>query len=703
MQSPDGLDLPQFDGRSLRAGQERFSFRRGPEGYVVEVSTSGTPAGAAPSTASYPVRYLFGVRPLQQLLLDVGDGQLQALSVAWDTRPQAAGGQRWFYLYPGEQIPPGDALHWRGPQFNWNHMCSDCHSTGVQKNYRRSTRSYATHYAEVDVACEACHGPGSEHAKAARAGQPRASASGFRSLLRPQSRRWVLPDGAPIAHLEQDGQTGPAIAQSAELESCAPCHSRRSDLGPAAADPLEHSYADRYRLALLDDPLYFADGQIEDEVFIYGSFLQSRMHHAGVTCSDCHEPHALELRAPGNELCGRCHRAEVFDTPAHHFHAAGSPGAACVSCHMPARTYMLLDDRHDHRFGVPSPELAEAIHAPDACTGCHEGQSQRWAAEQIRKHRAPRPERGFARALYAARAQLPGAAQALLELLGDAAQPAIARATALAELSNHPGPALLDALNAATGDADPLLRRAAVSAAAAVPGPQRDRALSKLLADPARSVRVEAAGALLGQDPSELGAATRRALPAALAEYQAAQEYNADRAEALSALANLRRMGGDVAGTEALLREALERDPTFSGAYVNLADLYRATGREPSATQLLERGLGRAADRALLHYALGLSLIRGARKPEALRQLESAHRLAPGVVQYAYVYAMSLHDTAQPRPALDVLRAALRGAPGDQELLSLALAYSSEAGLIDEAAGYERRLAESQGGVRGRD
>jgi tetratricopeptide (TPR) repeat protein len=208
-------------------------------------------------------------------------------------------------------------------------------------------------------------------------------------------------------------------------------------------------------------------------------------------------------------------------------------------------------------------------------------------------------------------------------------------------------------------------------------------------------VRIEAAGALIGQDLRELSAATRSAFTAALAEYTAAQEYVADRAEGLSALANLRRVDGDVAGAEALLQEALERDPTFSGAYLNLADLYRATGREPAATELLERGLERAADRALLHFALGLSYIRGARKPEALRQLESAHRLGPGVARYAYVYAVSLHDAGRPRPALDVLREALRRAPGDAELLRAALEYSREAGLAAEAASYATRLAES--------
>jgi len=690
MQTLQGLDLPGFDGRSFRAGRERFTFRRTDAGYFVDVSVDAELQEAAATT--YPVRYVFGVSPLQQLLLDVGRGHLQALSVAWDTRPREAGGQRWFDLHPGVQVPPGDALLWKGPQFTWNFMCADCHSTGVAKNYDPQTQSYATTYAEVDVACEACHGPGAEHAKAVQAGRPSASAPGFRSLVRPEGRRWLLPDGAPIAHLEQDGQTAPAIAKSAELESCAPCHSRRSDLGPAPAAP-DQSYHDRYRLALLDDGLYFADGQSDDEVFVHGSFLESRMHRAGVTCSDCHEPHSQKLRAEGNALCGQCHRPEVFDTPAHHFHPADSAGAACVSCHMPARTYMVLDDRRDHRFGLPQPGIAQTLQAPDACTGCHAKQGQVWAAEQIRKHRTPRAAAGFGVALRAGRAQLPGAHEALLAVLGDAQQPAIARATALEELGRSLDRRLIAAMNEAADDADPLLRRAAASVSAAVPARARESTLLKLLADPVRSVRVEAAGVLVGEDPSQLSDPTRRAFAAALVEYVAAQRYVADRADGLSALAAVQAASGDAPGAEALLKQALTRDPTFSAAYVNLSDLYRATGREGDAAALLEKGLAMAADRAALHHALGLSHVRSHRAPDGVKELAEAHRLAPNVIRYAYVYAVALHDTGQQRLALDVLRKALEKAPANPEVLGVLVDYCMEAGARAEAADYSSRLA----------
>ena len=47
---------------------------------------------------TYPVRYVFGYRPLQQYLLETEPGRLQAFDVAWDTRPGSEGGQRWYQL-----------------------------------------------------------------------------------------------------------------------------------------------------------------------------------------------------------------------------------------------------------------------------------------------------------------------------------------------------------------------------------------------------------------------------------------------------------------------------------------------------------------------------------------------------------------------------------------------------------------------------
>ena len=123
------------------------------------VRTDG-PDGAL---ADFDVKYTFGVYPLQQYLVEFPDGRVQALSIAWDARPKKEGGQRWFHLYPNERVTHDDELHWTRPAQNWNYMCADCHSTGLQKNYEPAADRFKTSWAEINVSCEACHGPGSRH------------------------------------------------------------------------------------------------------------------------------------------------------------------------------------------------------------------------------------------------------------------------------------------------------------------------------------------------------------------------------------------------------------------------------------------------------------------------------------------------------------------------------------------------------------
>ncbi len=122
---------------------------------------------------AFEIKYTFGLDPLQQYLVEFPDGRLQALSIAWDSRPKDQGGQRWFHLYPDEQIRHDDFLHWTKLNQNWNFMCAECHSTGVRKNYDAATDRFATSWAEISVGCEACHGRGSRHVAWARDEQSR--------------------------------------------------------------------------------------------------------------------------------------------------------------------------------------------------------------------------------------------------------------------------------------------------------------------------------------------------------------------------------------------------------------------------------------------------------------------------------------------------------------------------------------------------
>ncbi|MEN8160455.1 MAG: multiheme c-type cytochrome, partial [Myxococcota bacterium] len=426
--------LGAFDGRRLdHFGQVWTFFER--DGRFL-VNTAG-PDGAP---ADFEIAYTFGVAPLQQYLVRLPGGRLQALGTAWDARPAAAGGQRWFHLHPDEPIPADDVLHWTKLSQRWNAQCAECHSTALRKGFDATEDAYDTSFAELDVACEACHGPGSRHvAKAEGPGDDRAS--GLVVAFEPwRPDRWRFEDEQPIAR-----RTRP-LASHVELDTCAPCHARRSTLreGRLPGEPL----LDSHRPALLQPGLYEADGQMRDEVYVWGSFLQSRMHAAGVTCSDCHDAHSLALRAEGNALCGQCHQPAAYDREAHHHHAPRSAGADCVACHMPARTYMVIDERRDHSFRVPRPDLSVSLGTPNACTDCHGERPARWAADAVAAWfpdgRTGTPHYG--EAFDAGRRRAPGATQALAGVARDARQPVLVRATVLSLLDARAGGPAPDAI-----------------------------------------------------------------------------------------------------------------------------------------------------------------------------------------------------------------------------------------------------------------
>ncbi|MGV6827543.1 MAG: multiheme c-type cytochrome, partial [bacterium] len=357
-------------------------YRKGDQYWVNTDGPNGKPA-------DFQILYAFGVYPLQQYLVAFPGGRLQALDIAWDSRLEKEGGQRWMHLHPDQEITHEDVLHWTGPNLNWNYMCADCHSTNLLKNYDTEKQRYRTTWSEMNVACEACHGPGSAHLQWAKSDE--ASKSNFinkgltTNLTERQGVTWrQTQEGTPVRSV--------ANQQRREIEVCAVCHSRRSQLTDAH-NPGD-SFLDGFHPSLLDQGLYHADGQMQDEVYVWGSFLQSKMFQAGVTCSDCHDPHKAELRLPGEQVCYQCHKPEQYATPVHHHHQQDSAGSSCVECHMPPVTFMQVDARHDHGFRIPRPDQSQQMGTPNACSKCHQEQSPDWAVARL-KDWYGEPDQGY--------------------------------------------------------------------------------------------------------------------------------------------------------------------------------------------------------------------------------------------------------------------------------------------------------------------
>jgi predicted CXXCH cytochrome family protein len=641
----------------------------------------------------FEIKFTFGVYPLQQYLIAMPGGRLQALGIAWDSRSLESGGQHWFSLYPNRKLLASDPLHWTGIDQTWNYMCADCHSTNVRKNYDLKTRTYATTYAEIDVACEACHGPGSNHVAWAK------KQGDWTKFRADEGITIALDDRKGVAWTIDPGSGNPRRSvprvSEREMQMCARCHARR---GQIHEDYVHGQLADDdYRVALLDGGLYFPDGQIKDEVYEYGSFIQSRMYHAGVTCSDCHEPHSLTLRADGNNLCLQCHSADKYDSPRHHFHQVGTAGARCVACHMPTRTYMIVHARHDHSLRVPRPDLTLRIGTPNACNQCHADRSAQWASDSVLKWygHIPGGFQRYADALRAGAEGSPGAQHALGLLAADREQPLIARATALALLAAYvPSPADA-AVRSGVADDSPLVRRSAASALSHSDPAASASVLAPLLHDAVRSVRLETAEVLSSASATfvpSVDAAERDALN----EYIQTQELNSDRPEAHLNLGLVYARQNHFPKAGAELKTALSLDPTFAPAAVNLADLYREQNRDADGERVLRTAIGLSPNDASLRYALGLLMVRKKRNGQALTLLGEAARIDPDNARYAYVYAVALNDAGQTGAAIETLERSISTHPYDRDTLVALEAFTEQSGQTAKAREYARRLSDLQ-------
>ncbi len=524
------------------------------------------------------VKGVAGITPLQQYLIETEPGRLQSLDIAWDQE-----NERWYHLYPDQVLAPNDGYHWSGPYKNWNSRCAECHATGFQKNYDPRTRRYSSTQSEIGVGCEACHGPGEAHVAWANG----ASSSELSVFEGTDDQGLSVNFKDAFAHTE--------------IEQCAACHSRREpnqDGNPLPGTP----FHDSYRLALLRDGLYHADGQIRDEVYVYGSFLQSKMYAEGVRCSDCHEPHSGQLKAEGNGVCTQCHSEagnnkfssltlKRYDSSDHHFHETGTAGAQCVSCHMIERTYMGIDGRRDHSFRVPRPDLSASLGTPNACTDCHTDKPASWAAEELKArfpdsaHRSPH----FASVFALARGGVTGLGEQLLNIARQETLPGIVRASAINLYAQHSGREAHSDVFSLLNDTDPLVRAAAVSLTASQPASTQVQLLSKLLEDPLKSVRIAAARQLLGASIGVGDQRTQRAAQNANDEWRAALSSKLDYPETHMVIAGTALTLRNPNAAIRAFQEATQLDPQLADAWIMQIRLFMALQDYTNAQMTLQR------------------------------------------------------------------------------------------------------------------
>lgn len=613
----------------------------------------------------FEITHSFGWYPLQQYLVPFPGGRLQCLPIAWDVIKK-----KWYHLYPDRKTDPDDWLYWTNQGQNWNGMCAECHSTNLRKNYDSERDAYRSTWSEISVGCEACHGPSSEHVKWADTPE----------MGRPQKTNFGLAV-----------RTSGLTSQN-QIELCAPCHSRRMSLGDNPHTNIR--FLDYAVPQLLTDDTYFSDGQIREEVYVYGSFMQSKMFARGVRCSDCHDVHSVKRIQPGNALCLQCHKAAIYDSRDHHFHKkegqAGEPiksesgkilfqvgsGAQCEQCHMPGRTYMGVDPRFDHSLRTPRPDLSVAIGSPNPCNRCHQDKSPQWSIDTLAQWYGQRKRPHYGTILAAGLRKEKTALTDLIRLADDRLYPAIVRATALTYIAPYASNESENALRRALADEEPMMRFTALRNLANTE-PGRDISLvGPLLYDSIKAVRIEASRFLSPIAPKALPKSLRKRFQTVLAEYRQAMNYTADFSASRHNLGNLYSALGQDELAIKNYQKAIEIDDLFYPAKVNLAMMYNKRGKNHLAEKLFREVV---ADFPRLHevkYSLGLLLVEEKKYGEAAPYLREASDALPRRAKIHYNLGLLYQKLSQDSDAEMAFNRALSVEPNNPDFLyALAVFY----------------------------
>jgi tetratricopeptide (TPR) repeat protein len=472
---------------------------------------------------------------------------------------------------------------------------------------------------------------------------------------------------------------------------------------------------------VLREGMYHADGQIQDEVYVYASFAQSKMYHSGVRCSDCHDPHSLKLmtpdHTPSNLLCIRCHKPDRYDTPEHHFHPTtptnagdsdwappkfamgipappGAPGTNCVDCHMPTQTYMEVDPRRDHSMRVPRPDLSEAVHAPNACTMCHTDKDNAWATAATEEWYGSKKDapKHYGQIIDQARHGNPEILTELIALIQNEDEPIIVRATALTLLERFPTMESVNALAAALKHDDSLMRYSALGGLMMLPPQQRFAHVVPLLKDPVAAIRAEAARVMTDVPDSQYNMIQRGDYRRAVETFKELQSINIDRPEANLNMALYYAVSEQPVEAEKYFRRAIQMNPLVHQARFHLAQYLRQLGRDKEAEPLLRTVLEHNEDFGDAHYDLGLLLATSNRMTEGLQHLQRAAQLMPTHPRVYYNYSLALNQAGQPDQSIVVMKMAQRIDPNDRDIGFALVTLHRDNGKLPEAFAYAQQL-----------
>lgn len=610
----------------------------------------------------YKIEYTFGITPLQQYIVKFPNGHFQCLRTAWDTVKK-----KWFDLYPDFKVVHSEWLHWSRGGLNWNNMCSDCHSTNVRKNYDKTIHSYDTKYAIINVSCEACHGPGKAHVEQAN----------------------VLGENYKVTN---DLKMTVGTESKDLVDQCARCHMRREQISEYYN--FEGSMLDHYFPQLIVENTYYPDGQILDEDYVYGSFVQSKMYHNGVSCINCHDVHSLKLKFDGNNLCLQCHLPETYNTPSHHFHLNDTEGAKCINCHMTGKYYMGNDFRRDHSFRIPRPDQSIKYGTPNACAQCHDDKDNQWAWENYLKQYGPPKNKHFSDLLVPGLRGDENGFEYLLQLAKDTIYPDIARASAVLGMTDYFDANSIDNMIGFLNDDSPLVKGAALDALGEINSTDYVSYCLPLLEDEKRSVRVKAFYAIASLDEMLIPEHYKDVYKKVKNEFETNLDITSDFIGGRIKKANFYLKKGDLTTAIKEYEDGLEIDNINNIARTNLANLYYRNNDFKSAEDAFKIIIQQEPEYGQTYYSYGLLLAELNRIDEAIEQMELAIKLMPDNIRPYYNLSLLYDKINNLDKAEAVVVKGLKKAPQNDSLLYMLAYVYSKNNQLEKAKNIAKRLVD---------
>ncbi|WP_242093295.1 tetratricopeptide repeat protein [Aestuariivivens sediminicola] len=610
----------------------------------------------------YRIEYTFGVEPLQQYIVKFPNGHYQCLRTAWDTKKN-----KWFDLYPDFKIVHTEWLHWSRGGLNWNNMCADCHSTNVRKNFNIKEQRYDTKYALINVSCEACHGPGKTHVER-------------------------VSEFGEAYEVSGDLKMTSSLSSMELVDECARCHMRREQISEFYN--FEGSMLDHYFPQLIAEPIYYPDGQILDEDYVYGSFIQSKMYHNGVSCNNCHDPHSLKLRFEGNTLCAQCHAPNIYDTPAHHFHPVDTESSKCINCHMTGKYYMGNDFRRDHSFRIPRPDQSMTYGTPNACVECHTDKDNEWAWRvYVDQYGNPKTKHFSDLLIPGLRGENDGLNK-LIELAKDTIYPDIARASAVRGMVHYPANNVIDEMLTFLKDESPLVKGATLDALGEINASDYLNYFLPLLEDEKRSVRVKAFFALAPLDEDLVPEQYRIVYDKVKKEFETYLNVTSDFVGGQVKKADHLLKKGDLTGAIKGYEEALKIDNMNNIVRTNLANLYYRNGDFVDAETAFKTIIGQEPQYGPTYYSYGLLLAELNRIEEAIYQMDQAITLMPENLRVYYNLSL-LYDKMNDLDNAEAIAVkGLKKNPQEESLLYILAYIYSKGNQPDKAKNIAQRLVE---------